>query len=37
MSVVMDTELVAETVIPAVTGWRRHISLVMHRMNPEKG
>jgi hypothetical protein len=33
---VTDTELVAETVVHAVTGWRRHISTVKHIMNHEK-
>jgi hypothetical protein len=41
----MDTELVAEMAvpkglrkgIPVVTGWRRHISMVTHRRNREKG
>jgi hypothetical protein len=34
---VTDTELVAETVIPAVTSWKRHISIIMDRTNHEKG
>jgi hypothetical protein len=34
--VVVDIELVAETVIPVVTGWIKYVSTVMPRMNREK-
>jgi hypothetical protein len=32
----MDTELVAETVVPVVTGWRSHISMETHKTICEK-